>query len=64
MPSETVKRLRDRRLNVWEQTKALADKAAMEGRVFTPREQGTWAVLREEMTDLDKRIRAEVRRDS
>src|SRR5712691_4491185 len=58
MPSEVTKRLRDRRLNVWEQCKSLADTAATENRSFTAEEQGSWEVLNEEMDNLDKRIKA------
>ena len=52
MASEVTKRLRDRRLNVWEQCKALADGAATENRAFTAEEQGKWDVLNEEMDTL------------
>jgi HK97 family phage major capsid protein len=58
MASEVTKRLRDRRLNVWEQCKALADTAATENRAFSAEEQGSWDVLNEEMDTLDKRIKA------
>jgi HK97 family phage major capsid protein len=58
MASEVTKRLRDRRLNVWEQCKALADTAATENRAFSAEEQGTWDVLNEEMDNLDTRIKA------
>jgi HK97 family phage major capsid protein len=58
MASEVTKRLRDRRLNVWEQCKALADTAATENRAFSAEEQGSWEVLNEEMDNLDKRIKA------
>ncbi len=58
MASEVTKRLRDRRLNVWEQCKSLADTAATENRAFTAEEQGSWEVLNEEMDNLDKRIKA------
>jgi HK97 family phage major capsid protein len=58
MASEVVKRLRDRRLNVWEECKALADTAATENRAFSAEEQGKWAVLNEEMDELDKKIKS------
>lgn len=58
MPSEVTKRLRDRRLNVWEECKALADVAATENRSFSAEEQGKWDVLNEEMDTLDKRIKS------
>lgn len=56
--SEIVKRLRERRLNVWEQAKALADRAVEENRALTSEEQGTWDILNEEMDKLDTRIKS------
>ena len=58
MSSEIVKRLRDRRHNVWEQSKEVADRAADENRAFTAEEQGTWDGLMGELDALDKRIKA------
>jgi HK97 family phage major capsid protein len=58
MANEIAKRLRDRRLNVWEQAKGLADAAAEENRALTAEEQGTWDGLNEELDTLDKRIKA------
>jgi HK97 family phage major capsid protein len=58
MASEVTKRLRDRRMNVWEQCKELADTAANENRAFTAEEQGSWEVMNEEMETLDKRIKS------
>lgn len=56
--SEIAKRLRERRQNVWEQAKALADKATEENRAFTAEEQGSWDQLNEELDKLDTRIKA------
>lgn len=56
--SEIAKRLRDRRLNVWNQAKELADTAAEENRAFSAEEQGTWDSLNEELDKLDTRIKA------
>lgn len=58
MASEVTKRLRDRRLNVWEQAKGLADLAATENRAFTAEEQGQWEVMNEELDNLDRRIKS------
>jgi HK97 family phage major capsid protein len=58
MASEVTKALRDRRLKVWEECKALADRAASENRAFSAEEQGTWDVMNEEMDTLDKRIKS------
>jgi HK97 family phage major capsid protein len=51
-------RLRERRANVWEQAKALADRAAEENRTFSAEEQGQWDALNEELDNLDRRIKA------
>ncbi|MFF7183265.1 phage major capsid protein [Streptomyces halstedii] len=58
--SEVAKALRDRRMNVWEQAKALADKAADENRNFSGEEESTWTSLNAELDALDKRIKAVV----
>jgi HK97 family phage major capsid protein len=56
--SEMVKQLRDRRANVWEQAKALADKAADENRAFSGEEENTWQSLNAELDALDARIKS------
>lgn len=56
--NEISKRLRDRRHNVWEQAKALADAAAEENRQFSADEQGQWDALNEELNNLDARIKS------
>src|SRR5215207_9739779 len=56
--SEVAKRLRERRVNVWEQAKALADNAADENRSFNGEEQSQWDTLDAELNALDKRIKA------
>lgn len=58
MASEVAKRLRDRRLNVWNDAKKIAEDAASENRSFTPEEQGRWDAMQEEMSTLDTRIKA------
>jgi HK97 family phage major capsid protein len=58
MASEVAKRLRDRRLNVWNDAKKIAESAAEENRAFTPEEQGRWDAMQEEMGTLDTRIKA------
>jgi HK97 family phage major capsid protein len=58
MANDVAKRLRDRRLNVWEQAKEIADRAAEENRAFSAEEQGTWDALNEELDTLDTRIKA------
>lgn len=58
MASEVAKRLRDRRMNVWNDAKAIAESAAEENRALTDEEQGRWDAYQEEMGKLDTRIRA------
>lgn len=54
--SEVAKRLQERRQNVWEQAKALADRAAEEERNFSGEEERQWRELDSELDALDKRI--------
>lgn len=56
--STVAKGLRERRANVWEQAKALADKVADENRNFTGEEESTWTTLNSELDALDARIKA------
>jgi HK97 family phage major capsid protein len=58
MASEVAKRLRDRRMNVWQEAKGIAESAATENRALSDEEQGRWDALQEEMQKLDTRIRA------
>ena len=58
MASEVAKRLRDRRQNVWNDAKGIAEQAAQENRALTDEEQGRWDAMQEEMSKLDTRIRA------
>lgn len=55
--SEVAKVLRDRRRNVWEQAKAIAETAANENRALSAEEQGSWESMNEELDNLDKRIK-------
>jgi HK97 family phage major capsid protein len=56
--SEIVKKLRERRLKVWEEAKAIAERATDENRKATPEEQGQWDGLNGELETLDKRIKS------
>jgi HK97 family phage major capsid protein len=56
--NEVVKRLQERRANVWEDAKKLADTAAEANRAFSGEEQSTWDTLNAEMEALDKRAQA------
>lgn len=56
--SGVVERLRERRANVWEEAKSLADVAAEENRNFSAEEQGKWDALNGEIDQLDVRIQS------
>lgn len=56
--SDLVKRLRDSRLKVWDQAKALAETAADENRAFSTDEQTTWESLNAEIDALDRRMKS------
>jgi HK97 family phage major capsid protein len=56
--SGVVERLRERRGNVWEEAKSLADVAAEENRNFSAEEQGKWDALNGEIDQLDTRIKS------
>lgn len=56
--SEVVKRLQDRRKTVWEEAKAVAERAAEENRNMSGEEDRQWNELNGEMDALDKRIAA------
>ena len=58
MASEVAKRLRDRRLSVWEEAKKIATDAADQNRAFDPGEQGKWEALNEELDNIDARIKS------
>lgn len=56
--SDMVVRLRERRQKVWEDLKAIADKATEDNRAFDSAEQGQWDAMNEEMDKLDQRIKS------
>ncbi|KPC72205.1 hypothetical protein ADL26_15210, partial [Thermoactinomyces vulgaris] len=56
--SDMLNKLNERRNNVWEQAKALADTAANDNRSFSAEEQGTWDALNEELDKLDARMKS------
>jgi HK97 family phage major capsid protein len=58
--SQMVTKLRERRANVWEQAKELADRAADENRAFSAEEQGSWDAYNEELNKLDARIKSAI----
>jgi HK97 family phage major capsid protein len=56
--SDMVVRLRERRAKIWEDLKAIADKATEDNRAFEASEQGAWDAMNEEMDKLDQRIKS------
>lgn len=54
--SATIKKLQERRANVWEQCKAIADRAAEDERPLTGEEERQWRSLDAELDKLDERI--------
>lgn len=58
--SGMIQGLRERRANVWEQAKTVADKAAEESRDFSGEEQKTWDSLNAELDRLDQRIKSAI----
>lgn len=58
MADDVVKRLRDRRQQIWGEAKKLADSAADENRNFSAEEQGRWDALNTELDQLDQRLKS------
>lgn len=56
--SELATRLRDRRMNVWNEAKAITDLAVEQNRAFSAEEQGTYEALNQELDEIDKRIKS------
>ena len=54
--SEVANRLRDRRLNVWNEARAILDRGTEENRELTAEEQGSWQRLMEELDNIDGKI--------
>ena len=54
--SALVTKLREQRLNTWEQAKAVAEAAAEEKRSMTGEEERQWDEANNELTKLDERI--------
>lgn len=57
MPAEFIKRLQERRLNVWEQTKALLDGAEAAKRDLTAEEEQTYTRLSADLDQIDARVK-------
>lgn len=56
--SGVVKQLQERRLNVWEQAKGIAERAADEKRNMNAEEERQWDELTSELSGLDERIQS------
>ena len=54
--SEVASRLRDRRLNVWNEARAILDRGVEENRELTAEEQGSWQRMMEELDNIDSKI--------
>jgi HK97 family phage major capsid protein len=61
--SDIAQRLTERRLNVWEQMKALADRAIEDKRDLSAEEQGQLDAMNAELDNLDRRVQAFVEAD-
>jgi HK97 family phage major capsid protein len=55
--SSTAQTLQDRRLNLWNEARAIIEDAANENRDITPEEQGRWEGRMGEIDKLDARLR-------
>lgn len=58
MASEVAKTLRDRRLNAWNEAKALLDLSTEENRALSAEEEGKWSALNSEIDKIDERLKA------
>lgn len=58
MDTEFIKRLQARRLNAWEQAKALLDTAETDSRDLTAEEEATYVRLNTEIDSTDQRMKA------
>jgi HK97 family phage major capsid protein len=54
--SDVAKKLRDRRLNVWNEARGIVEGAAESNREMSPEEQGSWERMMEEIDKIDERI--------
>jgi len=58
MASEVAKTLRDRRMNAWNEAKAILDMSTEENRALTAEEEGKWSALNSEIDKIDERLKA------
>lgn len=58
MPGEALKKLAERRQQIWHEMKALADGPAVEGRQFTGEEQSSWDTMNADLEATDRRIKS------
>jgi len=55
--SEVANRLKERRLNVWNEARGIVEGAAEANRDMTPEEQGTWEAMMGELDSIDARMK-------
>jgi HK97 family phage major capsid protein len=58
MSEDLVKRLSEKRFNVWEQAKALLEAAEAEGRELSAEEEANWQRANADLDSMDERIRS------
>jgi len=58
MASEVAKSLRDRRMNAWNEAKALLDTSTEENRALSSEEEGKWQALNSEIDKIDERLKS------
>ncbi len=58
MSDELIKRLSEKRMNTWEQAKALLEVAEAEGRELTAEEEANWQRANADLDSADERIRS------
>lgn len=56
MSDELMRKLSERRMNVWEQAKALLEDAESESRALTSEEEAQWTAMNGDLDALDQRI--------
>lgn len=56
MSDELMRKLSERRMNVWEQAKALLEDAESESRALTSEEEAQWTAMNSDLDALDQRI--------
>ena len=58
MSDDLLRRLSERRMNVWEQAKALLEDAESESRALSAEEEAQWTTMNADLDSLDQRIKS------